>query len=139
VNGDFAAARPDLTRAAAQAEMAAAANYFLARIAREENDLPEALRLAQKAVEAWPDYADAHAELGLVYFRLRQADKAEEALRRCLTLDPENYLGNLHLQMLYERHRDPRAAEQAKRVEELNKRRDQKADEFRRVIEVQPN
>jgi tetratricopeptide (TPR) repeat protein len=137
--GDFPAARVELSRAAPHDETAAAASYFLARIAREENDLPEALRLAQKAVELLPDYADAHAELGLVYFRLRQADKAEDALRRCLALDRDNYLGNLHLQMLYERQRDPRAAEQARRVEELNKRRDQKADEFRRVIEVQPN
>ena len=136
---DFQAARAELGRAAAHGQTAAAANYFLARIAREENDLPEALRLAQKAVEVYPDYADAYAELGLVYFRLRQADRAEEALRRCLALDSANYLGNLHLQMLYQRNRDPRAAEQARRVEELNKKREQKADEFRRVIKVQPN
>jgi Flp pilus assembly protein TadD len=137
--GDFAGARPELIRAAAEAQTAAAASYFLARIAREENDLPEALRLAQKAVEVLPTYADAHAELGLVYFRLRQADKAEEALLRCLALDPDNYLGNLHLQMLFERNRDPRAAEQGRRVEELNREREKKADEFRRVIQVQPN
>ena len=138
-SGDFPAARAELSRAAPHADTAAAASYFLARIAREENDLPEALRLAQKAVEVFPDYADAYAELGLVLFRMRQPARAEEALRRCLALDPDNYLGNLHLQMLYERQRDPRAAEQAGRVQELNKRRDQKADEFRRVIEVQPN
>jgi tetratricopeptide (TPR) repeat protein len=136
---DFTSARAELLRAAEHTQTAAAANYFLARVAREENDLPEALRLARKSVEALPDYADAYAELGLIYFRLRQADEAETALRRCLALDPDNYLGNLHLQMLYERNRDPRADEQAQRVEELNKRRDQKADEFRRVIEVQPN
>jgi tetratricopeptide (TPR) repeat protein len=128
-----------LSRAAAHAQTAAAASYFLARIAREENDLSEALRLAQKAVEVLPEYADAHAELGLVYFRLRQAGQAEEALRRCLALDPDNYLGNLHLQMLYERNRDPRAEEQARRVEALTKRREQKAEEFRRVIELRPN
>jgi tetratricopeptide (TPR) repeat protein len=136
---DFPSARAELTKAAAHAQTAAAANYFLARMAREENDLPEALRLARKSVEALPDYADAYAELGLVYFRLRQPDAAEKALRRSLEIDPANYLGNLHLQMLYERNRDPRAAEQAQRVEALNKLRDQKADEFRRVIEVQPN
>lgn len=136
---DFPSARAELAKAAAHAQTAAAANYFLARMAREENDLPEALRLARKSVEVLPDYADAYAELGLVYFRLRQAEEAEKALRQCLSLDPDNYLGNLHLQMLYERNRDPRASEQAQRVEELNKRRDQKADEFRRVIEVQPD
>jgi tetratricopeptide (TPR) repeat protein len=135
---DFAAARAELVRAAAHAPTAAAAHYFLARIAREENDLPEALRLAGKAVEVLPDYADAWAELGLVSFRLRQLDEAEEALRRAVTLDPANYLGNLHLQMLYERQRDPRAAEQARKVEAINREREQRADEFRRVIEVRP-
>jgi tetratricopeptide (TPR) repeat protein len=135
---DFPAAQTALGRAAAHVATAAAAHYFLARIAREENDLPEALRLARKAVEALPDYADAWAELGLVQFRLRQLDEAEEALRRALALDPANYLGNLHLQMLYERRRDPRAAEQARRVEEINRERERRADEFRRVIEVRP-
>jgi tetratricopeptide (TPR) repeat protein len=137
--GDFAAARAELAKAAAQAPTAAAANYFLARMAREENDLAEALRLVEKSVEAFPDYADAHAERGLVLFRLRRLEEAEGALRRALALDADNYLANLHLQMLYERNRDPRAAEQAARVEALNRRRDEKADEFRRVIQVQPN
>ena len=136
---DFPAARAALGRAAAHVATAAAAHYFLARIAREENDLPEALRLARKAVEALPDYADAWAELGLVQFRLRALDEAESALGRAVSLDPANYLGNLHLQMLYERTRDPRAAEQKRRVEEINREREQRADEFRRVIEVRPN
>jgi len=135
---DFPAARTALGRATAHAPTAAAAHYFLARIAREENDLPEALSRARKAVEALPDYADAWAELGLVQFRLRQLDEAESALGRALSLDPANYLGNLHLQMLYERRRDPRAAEQARKVEEINREREKKADEFRRVIEVRP-
>jgi tetratricopeptide (TPR) repeat protein len=137
--GDFAAARAELAKAAAPGPTTAAAHYFLARMAREENDLPEALRLAEKAVEAYPAYADAHAERGLVLFRLRRFEDAETALRRALGLDADNYLANLHLQMLYERTRDPRAAEQAARVEALNRVRDQKADEFRRVIQVQPN
>jgi tetratricopeptide (TPR) repeat protein len=138
-SGDFAAARPELARAAAQPPTAAAAHYFLARIAREENDLPEALRLVEKAVEAYPAYADAHAERGLVLFRLRRFPEAETALRRALDIDAQNYLANLHLQMLYERSRDPRAEAQKAKVEELGRERDRKSDEFRRVIEVRPN
>jgi tetratricopeptide (TPR) repeat protein len=138
-SGDFASARRELARAAVPGPTLAAAHYFLARIAREENDLPEALRLARLAVEEYPEYADAHAELGLVYFRLRQGEEAEKSLRRALGIEPDNYLANLHLQMLYERNRDPRAPGQKQRVEELGRQRDQKADEFRRIIEVQPN
>jgi tetratricopeptide (TPR) repeat protein len=138
-SGDFASARPELARAAGPDATRAAAHYFLARIAREENDLPEALRLVEKAIEAHPRYADAHAERGLVLFRLRRYEGAEKALGRALEIDADNYLANLHLQMLYERNHDPRAAAQKQRVEELSRLRETKADEFRRVIEVRPN
>jgi len=135
---DFVTARAELGPAAARPETAASANYFLARMAREENDLEEALRLARKATLADPRYPEPYAELGLLHLRRKEMAEAEEALRRCLELDPENYLGNLHLLMLYERTKDERQAAQAERFEELKARRDRKADEFLRVIEVRP-
>jgi len=135
---DFAAARPELTRAARSATTAAAAHYFLARIAREENDVDQALILVDQALQAKPDYADAWAERGLLHLRKREMGAAEMALRHCLELEPDNYLGNLHLLSLYQRTRDERQSEQAKRVDELSARREQKAEEFRRVIEVRP-
>jgi len=136
--GDFTAARAELSKAASHGETAAGAWYFLARIARDENDLEEALRLAQKAVEAKPDYPDPYAELGLLHLRKRELERAEQALRRCLELEPDNYLGNFHLLMLYERTKDPRQEAQAQRFEELKRRHEQKADEFLRLIEVRP-
>jgi tetratricopeptide (TPR) repeat protein len=136
--GNFQSARPELTRAARSASTAAAANYFLARIAREENDLDQALALVDTALQAKPDYADAWAERGLLHLRKRELDTAEKDLQRCLELDRDNYLGNLHLLSLYQRTKDPRQGEQARRIDELSARRDQKADEFRRVIEVRP-
>ena len=63
---------------------------------------------------------------------------AEQALRRCLELDPDNYLGNYHLLMLYQRTKDGREADQARRFEELKETRERKSDEFQRVIEVRP-
>ena len=136
---DFPLARIELQKAAAHPETAAGAYYFLARIARDENDLDEALRLAQEAVEADARYADPYAEMGLLYLRKREIDQAERSLRRCLELDPDNYLGNYHLLMLYQRTKDSREGAQARRFEELKEHREQKADEFRRVIEVRPN
>jgi tetratricopeptide (TPR) repeat protein len=136
--GEFATARAELAKAAANRETTAGANYFLARIARDENDLEEALRLARKAVEAKPDYPDPYAELGLLHLRKREIEKAEEALRRCLELDPDNYLGNFHLLMLYERTKDPRQEAQTRRFEELKRRHEEKAEEFLRLIEVRP-
>ena len=45
---DFPLARVELQKAAGRPETAAGAHYFLARIAREEGDLDEAVRLAEK-------------------------------------------------------------------------------------------
>jgi tetratricopeptide (TPR) repeat protein len=135
---DFATARVELAPLAGHRETAAGANYFLARMAREENDLEQALQLCQRAIEADPRYADAHAELGLLYLRKREPERAEEALRRCLEIDPDSYLGNLHLLMLYERTKDARQAAQARRFEEIKQHRDRKAEEFLRLIEVRP-
>jgi tetratricopeptide (TPR) repeat protein len=137
--GDFAAARPELARAAQAPATAAAASYFLARIAREENDGAAALGLVDKALALEPSYADAWAERGLLHLRRRELGAAEQDLRRSLELDPDNYLGNLHLLALYHRAKDARQEAQARRVKELDVAREQKSEEFRRVIEVRPN
>ncbi|HSD28478.1 MAG TPA: tetratricopeptide repeat protein, partial [Vicinamibacteria bacterium] len=135
---DYEAARPLLAAAAGRPETAAGANYFLARMARAENEFEEALRFALRSVEANPAFADPWSELGLVYLRLGQPEKSREALERCLKLDPEHYLGNLHLTMLYSQTHDPREAEQRQRFEEIRTRRAEQAADFLRPIEVRP-
>jgi tetratricopeptide (TPR) repeat protein len=137
--GEFGSARPALAQAAQSASTAAAANYFLARIAREENEVDAALDLVEKALALEPSYADAWAERGILHLRKRELDRAERDLQRCLELDPDNYLGNLNLLALYQRKKDARQEAQALRVKELDARREEKAEEFRRVIQVQPN
>jgi tetratricopeptide (TPR) repeat protein len=135
---DYDTARTMLVPAAQHPETAAAANYYLARIARAENEFEEGLRFALKAVEVNPSYADPWSELGLLYLRLGHPDKAKEALDRCLKLDPDHYLGNLHLMMLYAQTHDPREPEQRQRFEEIRKKRTELAADFLRPIEVRP-
>lgn len=135
---DYATARAELVPAAARPETAAYANYYLARMARAENEFEEALGYAQKAVESDPDYADPYSELGLVYLRLGQPELAETALERCLELEPDHYLGNLHLAMLYARTKDPRHMAQRERFETIKKKRLEEGKEFLRPIEVRP-
>jgi tetratricopeptide (TPR) repeat protein len=136
--GEFGPARPALAQAAQGAPTAAAANYFLARIAREENDVDAALELVEKALALEPSYADAWAERGILHLRKRDLDEAEKDLQRCLELDRDNYLGNLNLLALYQRKKDARQEAQALRVKELEAARELKAEEFRRVIQVRP-
>ena len=136
---DFTDARPALARAAQSASTAAAAHYFLARIAAEEDDLDTALDLVGKALALELAYADAWAEQGLLHFRKRDMAQAEKDLQRCLELDRDNRLGNLHLLAVYQRTKDARQEAQARRVQELDARREEQMEEFRRVIEVRPN
>jgi tetratricopeptide (TPR) repeat protein len=137
--GELAPARPELARAALSPPTAAAASYFLARIAREENDLEAALALVEKALALEPSYADAWAERGLLHFRQRDLPRAEKDLQRCLELDPDNYLGNLHLLALFQRTKDARQAAQAARLKELDAAREKKMEEFRRAVQVRPD
>ena len=100
-----------------------------------------ACRHAQRAlrsVEANPSYADPWSELGLLYLRLGQPEKAADALDRCLKIDSEHYLGNLHLMMLYAQTHDPREAAQRQRFEEIRKRWAELAADFLRPIVVRP-
>jgi tetratricopeptide (TPR) repeat protein len=135
---DYETARQLLVSAAERPETAAAANYFLARIARAENEFEDGVRYALRSVEVNPSYADPWSELGLLYLRLKQPEKSAEALDRCLKLDPEHYLGNLHLMMLYAQTHDPREGAQRQRFEEIRKRRDERGTDFLRPIEVRP-
>ena len=135
--GSYEAARAELIPAAERAETAAAANYFLARIAREEGDLDEALRLVRRSIGADPDYPDPYSELGFVHMRRREHERAEQALERCLELDEDHYLGTLYLAMLYGRTGDPRQAELEARFDELEQRRMKSFDSIR-PIDVRP-
>ena len=135
---EYDTARTMLVAAAQRPETAAAANYYLARIARADNEFEEGLRFALKSVDVNPSYADPWSELGLLYLRLGQPEKAAEALDRCLKLDPDHYLGNLHLMMLYSQTHDPREAAQRQRFEEIRKMRTELAADFLRPIEVRP-
>jgi len=134
----FEAAKRELSTVADRPETAAGANYFLARIARQSNDLEEALRCVNRSIQANASYADAWAELGLLQTRSGQYAEAERSIGKALAIDPENYQATVNLTTLYTRTRDPRREEQAARLEALQKKRGERAQEFLRQIEVVP-
>lgn len=135
---DYATAREKLVPAAENPDTAAVANYLLARMARAENEFDVALGFAQRAVAANPEYADPYSELGLLYLRLGRLEEAERALERCLRLEPDHYLGNMQLALLYARTKDPRHEGQRARFEEIKKRDVERGVDFLRPIEVRP-
>ena len=137
-SSDFEGARLDLTAVAERTETAAGANYFLARITRQSSQLDEARRYVDRAIQAKPAYADAWAELGLLQTRAGQYAEAEASLQKALSLDAENYQATVNLTALYTRTRDPRRDAQAARLDALQKKRGERAQDFLRMIEVVP-
>ena len=135
---DHDGARRDLAEVAGRPETAAGANYFLARITRQSSQLDEARRYVDRAIQANPAYADAWAELGLLQTRAGQYAEAEASLQKALSLEAENYQATVNLTALYTRTRDPRRDAQAARLEALQKKRGERAQDFLRMIEVVP-
>ena len=115
-----------------------AAHYYLGSIARQNGRLDDAIQELNQALKADPDYADALAELGQCYLMRREHEQAGKLLRRALEIDPDHYTANFNLLTLYARTKDPNEASQAARFEEVKKMREEKSQEFLRMIEVRP-
>src|SRR5262245_10918410 len=119
-------------------ELATTARYYLGSIARQNGRLDEAIRELEQALKANPDYPDALAELGQCYLMKKEYESAGKLLRRALEIDPDHYTANFNLLTLYARTRDEREVAQAARFEEVKKLREEKSQEFLRIIEVRP-
>jgi tetratricopeptide (TPR) repeat protein len=135
---NYEAATKELQEAVKRRETAAPAHFYLGSVARQENKIDEAIRELEQALQLEPDYADALAEVGQCRIQQKNYELAEKSLRRALEIKPDHYAGNFNLLTLYTRTKDPRAEELAKRFEEIKKRREEKAQEFLRGIEVRP-
>ena len=117
---------------------ATTAHYYLGCVARQNDRLDDAIRELQQALKANPVYADALAELGQCYLMKREYEQAGKLLRRAPETSPDHYAANFNLLTLYARAKDEREAAQSARFEEVKKLREEKAQEFLRMIEVRP-
>jgi Tfp pilus assembly protein PilF len=131
-------ARADLEAAVKSPVTAMGAHYYLARLARQLNDLPTAEREIQAALALQPKYADAWAELGLVQLRQGNFGDAQVSIDKALAIDPEHYAATLNLATLYGRTKDPRRPDVEARLKQLQEKREQRAQEFLRLVEVVP-
>jgi tetratricopeptide (TPR) repeat protein len=135
-------ARQQLIVTVKRPETAASSHYLLARLASQEGNLTEAYQEIEQSLKLAPDFTEAYAELGYIHLRQKEYQKAEQALTKALTLEPEHYQASLYLTMLYSRTGDPRAAAQNQAFKELTRKRAEtiaeKVKEFYRIIEVRP-
>jgi tetratricopeptide (TPR) repeat protein len=137
-SNQFDEARPELERAARSAETATGAHYFLGRIARQANDLVTARREIEWALALNGNLPDAWAELGLIQIRAQQYQQAEQSLAKALSIVPDHYAASVNLATLYARTQDPRREAQAAKVAALVEKREERAQEFLRIIKVVP-
>ncbi|HVN78103.1 MAG TPA: tetratricopeptide repeat protein [Terriglobia bacterium] len=117
---------------------AAGANFYLARLDRQEGNLDSALKRITLALKANDQYADAYSELGQIQMRRRELPLAENAFQKSIQIDPDNYLANLNLLVVYQRTQDPKQEAQAQRFEEVKKKRTEKEQLYLRKIEIRP-
>jgi tetratricopeptide (TPR) repeat protein len=82
-------AKTDLTKALELDKTQLGALELLIGIAFGANQGPEALRLAQASVQANPQSARPQLILARVHLTLKEADKAEAALKRAIELEPD--------------------------------------------------
>ncbi|HEV2493406.1 MAG TPA: tetratricopeptide repeat protein [Terriglobia bacterium] len=129
-------ARNELESVVGFRETAAAAHFFLGRIANQEGKFSEALHELHQALEVEPNYADPLAEEGIIYMKQKEYAAAERALLHALAMDPAHYAANLNLMILYQRTGDGRAEAQAKRFEEVKQERAKNAKLALRSIEI---
>jgi tetratricopeptide (TPR) repeat protein len=123
---------------ASDPETAAGAHYYLGRIANQKGNYPEAIAQLQMALKAYPNYAEAYAEMGLVHLKQKDYPGARDDLQKALAINPDSYTANLNLMILYQRIKDPKADEQAKRFEQVRQERAERVKDFLRTIQVRP-
>ena len=131
-------ARKELEVALKDPRTAAGAHYYLGRLALRADDFDGGLNELRQAVALEPKHGEAWAELGFAYLEQIDYSGASMALERSLALNPDSFLANMRLLILYKRRNDPRAATQAERVAKLDAQRSEKASDMLRTIRVQP-
>jgi tetratricopeptide (TPR) repeat protein len=57
----------------------------------DKADFPGAIKQFEKAIKEFPGYYEAYAQLGVAYVRMKDAGKAETALRKSIELSEEKY------------------------------------------------
>ncbi len=87
----------------------------------KQNLQEEARKLFEKAIILWPDYVEAHFQLGRIYYNTAEYDKAEGEFLLALSFFPDHSNSLYSLALIYERRGDKdKAIQFFERVLDLN-------------------
>ena len=95
----------DVARLVAREEPVADGMDWFERGCRLDTDRatwPDAIEAYRRAIELAPDFADAHCNLGALYFNQDRRARARRCFERALELDPSHVEANLNLAALLE-------------------------------------
>ncbi|HVC46322.1 MAG TPA: tetratricopeptide repeat protein [Terracidiphilus sp.] len=135
---DYDHATPWLQKAASLPRTAARALYYLGRIARDKDNVGEALRDLIRSDKLAPRQPEVMAEIGQIYVETKRYAEAQKELDAALALDQDNYAANFGLLQLYARTQDARLQAEQKRFEAVKNKREEESREMMRVIEIDP-
>jgi tetratricopeptide (TPR) repeat protein len=138
VSGDYASAKEEMRTVETDPETAAAAQYYLGRIARLEGDLNEAAQRLHRSLLLMPKFSETHTELARIALLKGDSEAARAELTRALKLAPESFQANEQLLVLYKRTHDPRSGSQAAMVKKLDEDRSKRTELMLRTIEMRP-
>jgi tetratricopeptide (TPR) repeat protein len=112
--GDNAAAVQVLDKALALKPGLARANYFYARVLKEDGKYDEAIAKLQSVLQQYPRDRVVWNELGRIYFLQKKYAEAVKAFQSTLTIDPEDLQAHYNLMLCYNGLGDDAKAEQYK-------------------------
>lgn len=138
INKEYDRAREGFEQVLNRPEMAPTANYYLGVIARMEQRFDDAVAYLEKNLAAYPGNPDALAELGAIYTRERDFERAEKVLLEAVGKVPDHYQGNFNLLTLFARTKDERYDDQKAKFDRIKENRWNELTESLRTIEVVP-
>jgi tetratricopeptide (TPR) repeat protein len=112
--GDNAGAVQVLEKALALRPGLARANYFYARVLKEDGKYEEAIAKLQSVLQQYPRDRVVWNELGRIYFLQKKYADAVKAFQSTLTIDPEDLQAHYNLMLCYNGLGDDARAEQHK-------------------------
>jgi tetratricopeptide (TPR) repeat protein len=57
----------------------------------KKSDYPGSVKQFERAIQTYPDFYEAYAQMGLAYMKMKDAGQSEKALRKSLELSQEHY------------------------------------------------
>jgi tetratricopeptide (TPR) repeat protein len=112
--GDTDGAKKVLDKALAIAPKLARANFFYARVLREEGNYTDAATKLQIVLAQYPRDRVVINELGRIFFLQKRYAEAVQTLQRTIAIDPEDLQANYNLMLCYNGLGDEKRANEHK-------------------------